>query len=73
MCANTLTDAKLKPGKRGVKNRADWKKSNEEAKVLIGLKCGLTVRRRRRILVPALSKENPTSRHMSAVSAKRLL
>ena len=45
MCKYILIDAKLKPVKRGVKNRADWKKSNEEAKVLIGLKCSLRVRK----------------------------
>jgi hypothetical protein len=68
MCAN----AELKPEKRGVKKRDDWKKANEEAKVLIGLKCRLRVKRRR-ILAPALPKESSTSHNVSAVSAKRLL
>jgi hypothetical protein len=45
VCKQILIDGKLKPGKRGVKNRADWKKSNEEAKVRIGLKCRLRIRK----------------------------
>jgi hypothetical protein len=45
VCKHILIDAISKPGKRGVKNRAGWKKSNEEAKVLIELMCHLRVRK----------------------------
>ena len=44
----TLTNAKLKTGKRS-KNRADWEKSIKEAKVRIGLQCHLGRRIRIRI------------------------
>ena len=44
MCKQILIGAKLKPGKKGVKNRVDWKKFNEQVKVLIGLKCRLRVK-----------------------------
>ena len=37
MCTNILMNVKLKTGKRGHKNRADWEKSITEAKVPTGL------------------------------------
>jgi len=36
-CVEILIDAKLKTGKRGQKNRADWEKFIKEAEVHIGL------------------------------------
>jgi len=65
MYKHMLIDANLKPRKRGVKNRAVWKKSNNWTEVPSKSK-------KRRILGAALPKESPTSRHVSAVSAKRL-
>jgi hypothetical protein len=48
LCKNILINAKLKTGKRGKINRADWEKSITEAKVRSGLWCHLRRRKRRR-------------------------